>query len=315
MNKRNIINEYNNLRLYNKNDYTIFVDSHYEYLKNISPLDKDEMINLFIDDETHLVDTKDNIKHFFEIFSVTKKNTHHYYFIDRKQTKTIIFFPMPQIAFNANFKLLTNMAKRFSEYNILAVDNTSEFFSEHVIDKSKYRESLMSEINHTLEDLGWGSTKKYFNVICYGTLVLKDLLHENFLDYEKVIFFAPMVHYKDKSFKFINKLVDDDIINFPYVYYIGYISINSNIAPLLIPKKYEKLNLNNFDNFFKEYEAGIDLSKIKNKSGIFVNEDHLIPHENSGTSEFSDKEFIQGHHMSIFGEPDNYLNALSKLIN
>jgi len=224
MDKYEISERFLDMEFFGKDDYHEFVDNHFHYLKNISKLGKDELLDLFVEDRTHLLSTERNIVAFFDMFDLLRHGKHNFYYCDRGQRQTLVFFPMPQIAFNANFFLLTEMAASLPEFNILAVDNTNEFFGSEFIDKQSYKKSLFAEIREALQCLGWNRTRLVYNVVCYGTLIFKDFFDSDNEDRDsKTVFFAPMVHYRDQTFKFINKVVPDkQTIVFPYVYYIGY---------------------------------------------------------------------------------------------
>jgi len=248
------------------------------------------------------------------------KTIQDFYFINRNSNKTLIYCPMPHISFSLSCFLLTPLLYLIP-YNIVIVDNTKIFSSDANYEKTEIQNMITQEIEEALTELNLAETEKTFLSICFGATVMSNFFQSQLNLYDKTIFYAPM-------FKNVVNIQPQPVklglmgrINKSIIYGLMQLITNQKtIFPVIEPMKNKTLDIDLFREFFVDFEAGIDLSGMKNPHLIMSQNDKIVAAENSlSGSIYYKKEYVlenpNGNHIEYLTNQEGFLNFVKEIMD
>jgi len=248
------------------------------------------------------------------------KTIQDFYFINRNSNKTLIYCPMPHISFSLSCVLLTPLLYLIP-YNIVIVDNTKIFSSDANYEKTEIQNMITQEVEGALTELNLIETEKTFLSICFGATVMSNFFQSQLNLYDKTIFYAPMFKNVVTTQPQPVKLGLMGRINKSILYGLMQLITNQKtIFPVIEPMKNKTLDIDLFREFFVDFEAGIDLSGMKNPHLIMSQNDKIVAAENSlSGSSYYKKEYVlenpNGNHMEYLTNQEGFLNFVKEIMD
>ncbi len=316
--------DYNQYIIYNKKDFSKFLDENFDAIKkrNSKIKTKKHYLDQYQDDiftkAEHRAKRTFKLDTLYTIFDEKiEKKYQDFFILNRNQKKTLFYMPSQITGLISDTLLIEQMAEQLNDYNIVFINASKPFYGKKSYKKAELENEMIKELKEVIDEKKFKKTEKVFNVICYAFLPTYKFFSENHEYYDKVVYYSPMVSFEDKT-TFHNHYKKIEYMKTVDFFFEEAIKEDRPKSKLVYSKQEEFFNTKNIFMFTDIYEQkGIkNLKNIKSKALILSDNDK--DNQTSKEELFDAKAILKNSYHADFlvFKPiaDRYIEEFKKLV-
>lgn len=233
------------------------------------------------------------------------------YFRRGKSRSVLFYVPVPHFGLpSENHSLFRAIISTFPEHSIVYFDPSDLVTGQTGYERDEMKKLFTSAVQESVRKWKLQDKRKTFFIVCFGSLLAVPALVDLPESYDNVILLAPPVRNLKKGHLISPHFIYSGETNYSVDdFFYQYFTIQKDlkvVIPYFAPRKLRNLNVSSMSELFRNYEEGLPVTKLRNRSVIIADLDQVVPPENSSGESFPTKKVLsQSDHLDLVTAPDN----------